>query len=226
MSDTLGQVRADSSAQPVIAAVVLAGGQARRFGSDKLAAPVHGSMLLERAIAHIPCSWWLVVVGPPRDLSAPHIVASEDPPGAGPAAGLVAGARAAQRVGATTMVALPGDAPEGGAAAVMLVRALHQQLTGVASTTMVGSGVGQPAGWDHPPDVSAVVAIDEEQCEQPLHIAVTGASFQRLAALEDASDCSARRLLGWLGGYRTVRLPPRLLVDLDTPQQAAAWKSP
>ncbi len=234
MSHPLGDVCGGTGAPPVVAAVVLAGGQARRFGSDKLAARIHGSILLERSIAQIPRSWRLIVVGPPRNLSRPHIVTFEDPPGGGPAAGLVAGARAAQRVGATTLVALPGDAPEGGAAAVVLVRALHQQRrdweagrcrqqtgTPPAST---GSAAVPPAVYDQTAEVSVVVAVDDEQYEQPLHVAVAGAALDRLAAVDDASGRGARRLLRCLGDYRTVRLPPRLLADLDTAEQAAAWK--
>lgn len=201
------------------AAVVLAGGRARRFGSDKLTASVAGRALLERAIAQIPASWSLVVVGPERDLSRSHITTSEQPPGGGPAAALVAGAQAARRTGATTMVTLPGDAPAGGAAAVALVRALH-----VGRGSPAGSGTGatctQPE-VSH--DVTAVVAVDGYQHEQPLHVALTGIAFDRLAAVGQAADRSARSLLRCYGDYRPVLLGPHLLVDLDTPEQAAAW---
>lgn len=199
------------------AAVVLAGGQAHRFGTDKLDASVAGQKLLERAICQIPSGWTLIVVGPPRNLSRAHIATSEQPPGGGPAAGLVAGAQAARRAGATTMATLPGDAPAGGAAAVALAEALHTPDAADPASAAGRTGTALLGATD------AVVAIDGDHREQPLHIALTGAALDRLASLPEATDRSARSLVARYGDYRTVLLEPHLLVDLDTPEQAAAW---
>lgn len=88
-------------------AIVLAGGRARRLGGrDKAALRLRGETLLARtlrAVAGTP----VVVVGP-ATVTVPRGVlrVSEDPPGGGPAAGVVAGLRAD-----TTP---PGDADAGG----------------------------------------------------------------------------------------------------------------
>ena len=64
-----------------VAVVVLAGGQSRRFGADKLAAPVEGERLLDRAVAGLPDDAYMIVVGP--EVSG------------GPAAAMVTGLRTA-----------------------------------------------------------------------------------------------------------------------------------
>jgi molybdopterin-guanine dinucleotide biosynthesis protein A len=59
---------------PAATAIVLAGGRSRRFGRDKLAEPVAGGTLLDRAIAAVGAvAREVVVVGPatgPRELPA------------------------------------------------------------------------------------------------------------------------------------------------------------
>jgi molybdopterin-guanine dinucleotide biosynthesis protein A len=74
------------------AAVVLAGGRARRLGGqDKLALAVGGRSLLERTLAAVAHADPLVVVGPHRAIPVDVIWTREEPPGAGPLAGLSAG---------------------------------------------------------------------------------------------------------------------------------------
>jgi molybdopterin-guanine dinucleotide biosynthesis protein A len=77
----------------VFAAVVLAGGAARRMGGvDKPAQPVHGLPMLDRVLAAVVCARPRVVVGPPRPHLAPDVVSvREDPPGGGPVAAAMAG---------------------------------------------------------------------------------------------------------------------------------------
>ena len=65
-----------------VTVVVLAGGTSRRFGSDKLAAPLRGSTVLDTVVASLPPHWPVVVVGPPRDCGRPVAWTREDPPGA------------------------------------------------------------------------------------------------------------------------------------------------
>ena len=54
-----------------VTVVVLAGGTSRRFGSDKLAAPLGGSTVLDTVLGSLPPQWPVVVVGPPRDCRRP-----------------------------------------------------------------------------------------------------------------------------------------------------------
>ncbi|QNN54542.1 molybdenum cofactor guanylyltransferase [Nocardioides mesophilus] len=81
---------------PRLAAVVLAGGTGERLGGvDKAALVLDGSTLLERALAAVRDADEVLVVGPaaaPRPpTSRPVTWTHEQPPGGGPAAGLLAG---------------------------------------------------------------------------------------------------------------------------------------
>lgn len=72
--------------------MVLTGGTGRRLGGvDKGALELAGSTLLERALAATTGADEVVVVGEPAPTSRPVTWAREDPPGGGPAAGLLAG---------------------------------------------------------------------------------------------------------------------------------------
>lgn len=74
------------------AAVVLAGGQARRFGgADKVALEVEGSSLLQRTLSAVTVADPVVVVGQQRPVASSVRWTWEDPPGSGPLAGLRAG---------------------------------------------------------------------------------------------------------------------------------------
>ncbi|WP_190813588.1 molybdenum cofactor guanylyltransferase [Saccharopolyspora pogona] len=74
------------------AAVVLAGGSARRLGGvDKVLLPVKGRTLLDRTLDAVVDADPVVVVGPPRTTSRPVEWTLEDPPGGGPLAGVHAG---------------------------------------------------------------------------------------------------------------------------------------
>ncbi|AGL21657.1 molybdenum cofactor guanylyltransferase [Actinoplanes sp. N902-109] len=75
------------------AAVVLAGGAARRMGgADKPTIPVAGQSMLTRVLAAVHDADPRVVVGRvPPDLPVPVASTSEDPPGGGPVAAAAAG---------------------------------------------------------------------------------------------------------------------------------------
>lgn len=189
-------------------AVVLAGGRSRRFGADKLSAPLDTTTVLGQAIASLPAAWDVFVVGPSRLVGRPVRFVDEEPPGSGPGAALVAGARAVAATSSspdTIMVTLPGDAPAGGAAAVLLVEAL----------------LAEPIGGH-----AAIIGVDPEGQFQPLQIAVRGVALTTLAAYEPASvvGASARRLVTVLDP-RPVFLPGRLTRDIDTPEDLTAWES-
>lgn len=77
---------------PRLAAVILAGGTGERLGgADKAALEVGGHSLLEHALAATASAEQVAVVGPARATSRPVSWAREDPPGGGPAAGILAG---------------------------------------------------------------------------------------------------------------------------------------
>ncbi len=74
------------------AAIVLTGGSAVRFqGADKASIEVGGVTLLEHALGALAEIPDVVVVGDEVGTSRPVGFAREDPPGGGPAAGLLAG---------------------------------------------------------------------------------------------------------------------------------------
>ena len=97
--------------------MVLAGGASHRFPPDKLAQLVEDQPLLDRALASLPEQFVVVVVGPVRQVARPVIFTSEEPPGGGPAAAMIAGVRRALAESADVIVVLPADAPLGGQAA-------------------------------------------------------------------------------------------------------------
>ncbi|WP_170070215.1 molybdenum cofactor guanylyltransferase [Knoellia remsis] len=127
-----------------VTVVVLAGGTARRFGSDKLAALLpDGRSVLEHCLAGMPSAWPLVVVGPERPV--PSEVADrvrfvrETPAGGGPLAGIAAGVAVAD--GDVVCVA-PGDTPRAGEVLPLLVGALDADPT--VDAAVLSDAAGQP----------------------------------------------------------------------------------
>ena len=186
-----------------LAAVVLAGGESRRFGGDKLAADLHGLSLLERAVTELPSDARLIIVGPEREIGRPAASAREEPPGGGPAAAMIAGLRLAVSSDADAIVVLPGDAPAAGRAAMTLLSVLRS------------SGA------------SAVLAVDGSGRAQPLQLALRPPAANALiAAAGDLAGAgqSARQLVDRLSP------PPRRVpvapchFDIDTPDQLLAWQ--
>lgn len=174
--------------------VVLAGGEARRFGSDKLAADLGGRTLLDATLASVPRDLPVVVVGPERPVMRAVELVREDPPGGGPAAALVAGLSAALAAGAGTISTLPGDAPGAGTAVPLLLDAL--------------------AGVD------LVVAHGADGQVFPLQLACTEAGARRVVTAAGPSrgaGASVRRLLASLDPPPApVVLPEVALRDVDT----------
>jgi len=90
-------------------AVVLAGGGSRRMGGgDKTRFDVRGAALLDRVLAALTDASRVVVVGEQRPVTGSVQWTSEDPPGGGPGAGLVAGLAL---VGADVVVVCAADLP-------------------------------------------------------------------------------------------------------------------
>ena len=185
--------------------MVLAGGASQRFPPDKLAQLVDGEPLLDRTLASLPDDFVVVVVGPVRQVPRPVIFTSEDPPGGGPAAAMIAGLRRALAESADVIVVLPADAPLGGQAASTLLGRLEDE-----------------------PSTPAAVGIDVYGREQPLQLALRPAAARALlagAGPGGAAGVSARRLLDALRpGLMSQGLAPAELWDIDSPDQLIAWR--
>jgi len=185
--------------------VVLAGGSSQRFPPDKLAQLVDDEPLLNRALASLPEEFVVVVVGSVRDLARSVIFTSEDPPGGGPAAGLVAGVRRALAEPSDAIVTLPADAPLGGQAASTLLSRLEDESS-----------------------TQAVVGVDAHGREQPLQLALRPAAAEALVAVAGpggAAGVSARWLLDALRpGLVGQELAPAEVWDIDTPEQLLTWQ--
>jgi molybdenum cofactor guanylyltransferase len=183
----------------------LAGGASQRFPPDKLAQLVDGEPLLDRTLASLPEDFVVVVVGPARQVPRPVIFTSEDPPGGGPAAAMIAGLRRALAESADVIVVLPADAPLGGQAASTLLGRLEDE-----------------------PSTAAAVGIDVYGREQPLQLALRPAAARALlagAGPGGAAGVSARRLLDALRpGLMSQGLAPAELWDIDSPDQLIAWR--
>jgi uridine kinase/molybdopterin-guanine dinucleotide biosynthesis protein A len=166
---------------------------------------VEGRPLLDRVLTSLPEHATVIIVGSVRDVSRPVIFTSEDPPGGGPAAGLVAGVTRALVESADAIVVLPADAPLGGQAARLLLSRL-----------------------DDEPSAEAVVGVDAHGREQPLSLALRPPAAEALVAAAGpggAAGVSARRLLDALRpGLITQVLAPAELWDIDTPDQLRAWQ--
>lgn len=201
-----------------LAAIVIAGGEARRFGADKLALrDAQGRSLLEVTVAGIArMADPVIVVGPERPgfrqldgvltppksvqlaKSDPGVViwTREDPPGGGPCAALIAGL-ACLPDGVTHVAVLAGDAPSGGAA----VAALRQVIDDAAAAVVTdASGREQP--------MTAVYAVP------PLIAAVS--------AYGDGRDMSIRQVLDDLRAQTVVSIIDQwsASADIDRPEDA------
>ncbi|HEY5785904.1 MAG TPA: NTP transferase domain-containing protein [Microlunatus sp.] len=186
-----------------MAAIVLAGGEARRFGGDKLAAEIDGRALVDHALDGLPADCLVAVVGPVRPLGRGVTFLREDPPGGGPAAALITGLIWALTSDVRTIVTLPGDAPGAGRAAQLLVEELGRQ--------------------DH----VAVVGVDGSGRDQVLQLALRPAAARLLVDLagpDRGHDQSVRRLVTTLTSGR-LALPDDLCADIDTVGQLKDFRN-
>jgi molybdopterin-guanine dinucleotide biosynthesis protein A len=192
------------------AAVVLAGGRARRLGGiAKPTVEIGGRPLLARVLAAVADADRVIVVGPPvTGLDGPEPVwAREDPPGSGPVAAL----RAAVPLlppGTGTVVVLAADLPFLDAATVARLRA-----------AAVGTGATE-----------AAVLIDDGGRDQYLAAAWGACALRRaLSTVEDdrVSSVYAVATVTRLAvtGYRAGTEPWR---DVDDPagldRARASWE--
>lgn len=182
-----------------VAAVVLCGGQSRRFGSDKTQAAYAGGTVLDALLTALPGDWEVVCVGPQRRVSRPARWTVEDPPGGGPLAGIAAGL-AATTPTVEVVVVLAGDLPAAGPAAGRLLDHLR----------------AAPASMD------AVAAVDDHGRENPL-LAAYRATALRATLPADPANRPARTLLDALA-HQTLRVSTTESHDVDTPADLDALR--
>lgn len=176
-----------------VTAVVVAGGRSRRFGSDKLAAPLGATTVLEHLLAAVPAQWEIVVVGPKRPVGRRVGWTRESPPGGGPLAAVAAGVRC---VTTDLMVVVAGDMPWAGPVLERLADAL--------------------AGSD--PHVAGVIGRDGEGYANPL-LAAYRTSAVRAHLPVPAHDRPARLLLDL--PHLELEVDSRAASDVDTPEDLA-----
>jgi molybdopterin-guanine dinucleotide biosynthesis protein A len=211
-----------TSGRRTVAAIVLAGGASRRFGSDKLAADLGGRSVLDHALDGLPVDAAIAIVGPERTMGREVTFLREDPPAGGPAAGLIVGLEWALTVGAEQIVTLPGDAPGAGRAASLLLAALAESARSAEMATVSAAT-----------EITAVVGVDRTGREQVLQLALrppAARALLEIAGPDRGRGESVRRLLSTLTpAPRTVPLPDELTGDIDTIDQlrrfTARWKT-
>lgn len=183
---------------PDVTVVVLAGGQSRRFGSDKLAAPLAGSTVLDHLLSALPPTWPVVVVGERRVTARAVTWTHEDPPDGGPLAGVDAGLAL---VGTDLVAVVAGDMPYAVPGLLALAGALAA------------------AG----PETAAAVAVDDEDHANPL-LAVYRARSVRDLLPRPAHGRPAKTLLA----LPHLRVPVTGVTsrDVDTPADLEALTHP
>ena len=181
-----------------VTAVVLAGGQSRRFGSDKLAAPLGGSTVLDHLLSALPPTWPVVVVGERRATARAVTWTQEDPPAGGPLAGIEAGLAV---VGTDLVAVVAGDMPYAVPGLLVLAGALAA------------------AG----PETAAAVAVDDEDHANPL-LAVYRSASVRGVMPRPAHGRPAKTLLA----LPHLRVPVAGVTsrDVDTPADLEALTNP
>ncbi len=175
------------------AAVVLAGGQGRRLGGDKLALRVGGRSLLARTLGAVARADPIVVVGPRRSIPVDVVWAREDPPGSGPLAGLSAG-----------LDELPSSVE-----LVAVLAADHPHLTTETVSRLRNAVVRDSA-------VSGAVLTDREGIPQWL-VGVWRAEALRRAMPAEVRNRSIRGVFAPLSPGRVVAKGAEAS-DVDTPQ--------
>lgn len=173
-----------------VGVVVLAGGAARRFGSDKLAAPLRGTTVLDHLLDALPPEWAVVAVGSPRPTTRADVAWTvEDPPGGGPLAAVLAGVALCDSP-ITCVVA--GDMPDAAPGLRRLVEVLRA------------------AG----PEVEAAVGVDDEGIPNPL-LAAYRSGVLRARVGGPTQEVPARSLLEVT--HVEVHVSGPASRDVDTP---------
>lgn len=236
-----------------MAAIVLAGGGAARLGGeDKCWLQVGGRPILESVVAAVaaladvdqdrdprhgdesgaPKSKAaealtvgpIVVVGPRREVVTPVRWTREEPPGAGPVAGLQAGLacletaalgddRAASGAAVDLVLVLGGDMPFIGLGLGELLRTALDGGTGHGTDFVEEARAGRPSAGS----VDAVIGQDAAGRDQYL-CAIWRSAPLRAAVASAASNASLRSLYRAVNVVRRT-LPETATLDCDTPEE-------
>ena len=184
-----------------IAGMVLAGGQARRMGRDKALLRVGGVRLVDLAMARLG----VALPGAPLWVSGPgrgHPEVLDLMPGQGPVGGICSGLEAAVRVGARGVLFVPVDMPGLGADVLR---------------SLVAAWRGEPAIAFAGHEVPLLVSTERAVRAQVAELCGPGV---------DPRARSIHGLLDRLGAARpgAVDVAPEAFVNLNTPEQLAAWQ--
>ncbi len=154
-------------------------------GLDKLALPVAGTTLLDRALASVDHVDAVVVVGPVRATTSPVTWTRETPPGSGPVAAIAAGLRTLEGEPVDHAIKQPGEQEPTG---VILVLAGDMPLVRGAFAGLLEALMTGP--WD------VALGVDELGVDQPLLAAWrTEALAGALERLQTVNGARVRDLL-------------------------------
>jgi molybdopterin-guanine dinucleotide biosynthesis protein A len=206
---------------PDLAAIVLAGGAARRWGGrHKPAIPVAGTPMLDRVLAAVPQAWPRVVVGPAQTVPDDVVVVQEDPPLGGPAAAIAAGAGAVLAAVGRGGSNLPG-APSGAPSCVAVLAGDQPLLSAEAVAVLLDEVRAAPA------DIAGAVYADGGRPQLLCGVWRLPVLAGRCAEAGGAegkalAGCSVRALLAPLRHLSVVAsADPPPWYDCDTPDAAA-----
>ncbi len=193
------------------AAVILAGGRGSRLGGrDKPALRLGDRSLLDIAVA-ASGGGRIVVVGPGRDLPTGVSGVSEDPPGGGPAAAVVAGVR--------MLADLPDDA---------LVAVLAADLPGVTRGTVTGlcaalSTARRAEGIPGDPPGGAVLVDLSGRRQYLIGVWRRSALISASGVRKDWSGAALRELLAPITVLEVAGSALET-ADVDTPDDWRSWQ--
>ncbi|QRO86772.1 NTP transferase domain-containing protein [Kytococcus sedentarius] len=218
--------------RPVVDAVVLAGGAGRRLGGvSKGEVELAGQRLVDHVLAATGAARQVVVVGD-VPVRAGVLLTREDPPGGGPAAGVVTGLeRLAAQPGppADWVLLLACDLPGAGEVVPELLAAVEEAVPGGASSSAaIPPGAAPPNVTPSDartpgPTTQAVVAVDGDGRPQWLLGAYRRDALAAAAdRLGDPQGRPLRALVGELGRIE-VRPAPAAVEDVDTWSDHARW---
>jgi len=177
---------------PMILGVVLAGGQSRRFGSDKALALHEGHTLLAHAV-ELLSGWCEHVIVAGRETAPAPTLPDHPHPGMGPLGGILAGLRHAQDEGYASIITcgvdslgLPADLPDVLAtpdaylAAQPVVGHWSTAVTPLVEAILSGEGPHSLKALAAAAGARAVsLPVDPANINTPADLAAFGAAFGR-----------------------------------------------